>query len=334
MSVTIRDVARRAGVSTSTVSRVLNDTTPVSQDKRLLVLEAAEALGYSPNPAALSLLNKRTGGIGVLLPFVNGEFFSELLSGMDAAAQENGGFLIISTSHRRPNEFSRAIAALNKRVDGMIVMAPELDPNEAKSILEPDAPVVFVNTRANGLAADTVNFDNYRGVYTLTRHLIDSGHERIAFVRGPRESWDALERERGYRHALGESELTPMEFDGGYDRDSGYAAAQAILHADPLPTAVVAANDYCAFGVLSALHDAGVAVPGQVAVTGFDGLPNSQYSVPPLTTVSVPIRELGARAIRLLFERLNGEHDEGRFIHETIPVELVVRNSSAPPTTG
>ncbi|MFN3598098.1 MAG: LacI family DNA-binding transcriptional regulator, partial [Rubricoccaceae bacterium] len=115
MSVTIRDVAREAGVSISTVSRVLNGTSPVREDKRALVLRVAETLGYSPNPAALSLLSKQTGGLGVLLPFVSGEFFSELLSGLDEAAQEDNRFLVISTSHRRSADFKRAAQAFNKR---------------------------------------------------------------------------------------------------------------------------------------------------------------------------------------------------------------------------
>ena len=134
MSVTIHDVARRAGVSIATVSRVLNNTCKVREDKRLLVLEAARDLGYSPNPAALSLLNKKTGALGVLLPSVHGEFFSELLNTLDEAARENELILVISTSHRHEAEFQKAMQFLDKRVDGLIVMAPELDAPAAASI--------------------------------------------------------------------------------------------------------------------------------------------------------------------------------------------------------
>lgn len=333
MSVTIHDVARRAGVSPSTVSRVLNDTTPVREEKRQLVLEAVESLGYAPNPAALSLLNKRTGGIGVLLPFVNGEFFSELLSGMDEAAQDLGAFLIISTSHRRPNEFSRAMAVMDKRVDGLVVMAPELDAEGAASIVNPDTPVVFVNTQTGNIQADTVNFDNAEGARMLTQHLIEAGHRRIGLIRGPEQAWDAAERARGYRDAMAAHGLATdgLEFEGGYTRDAGHAAAQAILRAEPRPTAVVAANDYCAFGVLSALHEADVAVPDDMSVCGFDGLSNAQFAVPSLTTVRVPIRDIGARATRLLGERLNGEEKRVAFSRDLVPVELVPGRSTGPP---
>lgn len=330
MSSTIRDVARHAGVSISTVSRVLNDTSPVAEEKRRLVLEAVDALEYAPNPAARSLLGKRTGGLGVLLPFVNGEFFSELLSGMDEAAQERGCFLVISTSHRQSDEFRRAAQALDKRVDGLVVMAPEIDAAGAASILATDVPVVFLNTHAEpGLEADVINFDNYGGAYTLTRRLIEAGHRRIAHVLGPPNAWDARERSRGYREAMQEAGLASggLECSGGYTREAGYAATEELLQSENRPTAIVAANDYCALGAVSALHEAGVAVPEDVAVCGFDGLPSTKYTVPPLTTVRVPIHEIGAKAIRRLLARVE-DADNSSYQHETVSVEAVVRAST------
>jgi len=327
MSVTIHDVARRAGVSPSTVSRVLNGTSPVREDKRQLVLEAAEALDYTPHPAALSLLSKRTGGLGVLLPFVGGDFFAELLSGLDEAAQELGLFLTISTSHRRHDEFRRAIHALDRRVDGLIVMAPDLDPGEAATILRTDTPVVFLNTDTQGLAADTFNFDNVGGMRALTRHLLDLGHERVAFVAGPAAS-DAAERLQGYRDVMREAGLDVRVVEGGYTRQAGFAAASALLADGPLPSALVCANDYCAFGAMSALHQAGIDIPGEVAVGGFDGVASAQYAVPPLTTVRVPIREIGDRAVRRLAARLDGQVAADELVRTVVPVELVARAST------
>ena len=332
MSANIRDVAHLAGVSVSTVSRVMNDSSPVHEDKRRRVLEAAETLGYTPNPAARSLLGKRTGGLGVLLPFVSGEFFSALLSGLDEAAQDNGFFLVVSTSHRKPAEFRKAVQALNKRVDGLVVMAPELNPEDTASILKTEMPVVFINTYAEGLAADVINFDNHEGARVLTSHLVEQGHRRIALVRGPAQAKDARERVEGYRVAMSDAGLSTvgLEFEGGYSREDGYTAAQTILSTDPRPTAVVAANDYCALGVMSALHQAGVAVPEEVAVCGFDGLASASYTVPPLTTVRVPIHEIGYQAIHRLASRLNAEADDAPHRSEVVPVELVVRNSTDP----
>lgn len=332
MATTIRDVAKRAGVSISTVSRVLNGSSPVREDKRRLVFEAAEALGYSPNPAALSLLGKKTGGIGVLLPFVGGEFFSELLNGLDEAAQELGYFLVISTSHRKPAEFHRAMRVLDKRVDGLVVMAPELDADDAASILAADTPVVFLNTQVDGLQADAYNFDNHAGTYGLTRHLLDQGHTRIAIVQGPLTSHDARERLRGYREAMAEADLPTdgLELAGGYTREAGFAATEALLATGPLPTALLCANDYCAMGVMSALHQAGVDVPGEVSVCGFDGLASTAFTVPPLTTARVPVRDMGDRAIRRLTARLAGEVDEEAFEQVVVPVEIVEQGSTAP----
>lgn len=337
MSATIRDVARRAGVSISTVSRALNNSSPVAEDKRRLIYEAAEALGYAPHPAARSLQGKQTGAVGVLLPFVSGEFFSELLNGLDGAAQELGLLLLISTSHRRHDDFRKAVGALDKRVDGLVVMAPELGAAAAASLARPGTPVVFVNTRAEGVAGDTVNFDNAGGAAALTRHLIGLGHRRIAHVRGREEAWDAGERARGYREAMAEAGLgaEALEIEGGYTREAGHAAAQTLLSLTPRPTAVVAANDYCALGVMGALREAGLSVPADVSVCGFDGLTSGQFTVPTLTSVRVPIREIGAQAVHRLAEQLAAPDGEAAPRHEVVPVTLVARDStSAPPGVG
>lgn len=331
MSVTIRDVARHAGVSISTVSRVLNDTCPVQEDKKRLVFDAARELGYTPNPAALSLLSKQTGGLGVLLPFVSGEFFSELLSGLDQAAQDNGFFLVVSTSHRRPSEFQNAIRFLDKRVDGLIVMAPDLDRDGTALLLKTKTPLVFLNTYAEGLSADVFNFDNYAGANMLTQHLLDNGHRRIALVHGPVLAQDAQERARGYRAAMadaGVEHTTDLEFQGGYTREAGFAVADEIMAASPRPTAVVAANDYCAMGIISAMRAHGISVPEDIAIGGFDGLPSAEYVAPPLTTVHVPIGEIGYRAVTRLVARLRGNHEGEPHQQHFVPVELVHREST------
>lgn len=335
MSVTIRDVARRAGVSVSTVSRVLNDTCPVHDDKRRLVVEAAQTLGYTPNPAARSLLNKKTGGLGVLLPFVGAEFFSEFLTGLDHAAQEHGFFLVVSTSHRHVDEFNAALQAMDKRVDGLIIMAPELRPQDVESILKTAGPIVFVNTYIEQQPFDVINFDNYGGAYALTRHLLELGHRRIAFIKGPPNARDAQERTRGYRTAMAEAGLTDtaaLEFQGEFTPEAGYEATQAILRIPSPPTAIVAANDYCAMGAMQALHEARIAVPDEMAVAGFDGIVSSQYTLPPLTSVRAPMREIGARAISRLLDRLRSNGTDEAPQQVVVPVELVVRTSTAPPS--
>ncbi|MEM0962495.1 MAG: LacI family DNA-binding transcriptional regulator [Bacteroidota bacterium] len=329
MSITIRDVARRAGVSISTVSRVLNGSSPVREDKRDRVIEASEALGYAPNPAALSLLGKRTGGVGALLPFVSGEFFSELLGGLDQAAQSLERFLVVSTSHRKPDEFARIVRALDKRVDGLVVMAPELDSAAAASLLRASAPTVFLNTFAEGIEADMFNFDNAGGTRALTGHLIRHGHRRIAFAAGPPLAGDSQERARGYREAMDSAGLQPRQADAGYTRQAGADAARALIRSTTPPTAIVAANDECALGAILALREDGLSVPHDVSVVGFDDIPAAAHTTPSLTTVRVPIRDLGEQAVRQLAARIEGE-DIGPPRHVVMPVEVVIRESTAP----
>ncbi|MEM6784391.1 MAG: LacI family DNA-binding transcriptional regulator [Bacteroidota bacterium] len=333
-SATIRDVAERAGVSISTVSRVLNDTARVTHTKRKRVLEAAEFLGYAPNPAARTLLSKQTSSLGVLLPFVSGEFFSELLHSLDTAAQDAGYFLLISTSHRHRDEFRAARMMLEKRVDGLIVMAPELRPREAQVLASASEPVVFINTDAEGLPFDTVNFDNRGGSYALTSHLLELGHCNIGIIRGPDGAKDADQRLTGFHLALAEAGITPRPewiLMGEYTLEAGYEVAKPLFAQPKHPTALLCANDYCAAGAIRAAHEAGLRVPDDLSVVGFDGLPSTLYTQPPLTTARVPINLVGHTAISLLLDRIDegvADHTPARHV---VPVEVLVRASTAPP---
>lgn len=327
--VTIRDVALRAGVSIATVSRVLNRTAPVDERKRVLVETAAADLGYIPNPAAQSLLGRRTGGIGVLLPYVSGEFYSELLNGLDSTAKELGYFLLISTSHDRLEEWQAGARAMFGRVDGLVVMSPILTPDRLE--IRSDEPTVYVNTPgapdgANGFFS--IGFSNLEGTFEATRYLLEAGHRTIAHVRGPVAHADADLREEGFRRAMAghPAEECPV-VEGGYHQEEGFAAARVIAAMQPRPTAVVAANDYCAMGVISGLLDAGLHVPGDVSVIGFDGVPSGRYSHPTLSTVEVPVRRLGERAVRTLVDVIQGHRAPPTGV-EMIPVSLVLRASS------
>ena len=329
MGATIRDVAQKAGVSISTVSRVLNDTCPVASDKRVRVKKAALELGYTPNPVARSLLSQETGGVGIILPFVSGEFFSEFLNGVDQAAQELDFFLLISTSHHSSDDLKKAMAGMYKRVDGLLVMAPHMT-TEAVEALSPDTmPFVFVNTEVASDGTHCVTFDNYGGMYAMTTHLVSQGHRRIAFVKGTENAYDAMERLRGHMQALQDTGIPvskKLVFDGNYDQKAGFDAVEKILKLEDRPTAVMASNDDCAIGVLSGLREAGIAIPSEMAVTGFDDVPSARYAVPPLSSVHVPVRQLGTAAIDLLVSRLNGDSAEAHL--RTLPVELHIRESS------
>ncbi|RMF56182.1 MAG: LacI family transcriptional regulator, partial [Bacteroidetes bacterium] len=309
MAVTIRDVARQAGVSISTVSRVLNNPEVVREEKRRRVLKAVERLGYRPNPLARSLLKKTTGGLGVLVPFVSGEFFSEFLHGIDQTAREAGFFVLISTSHHDRSELRVALQSLERRVDGFLLMMPTGDLNDIQAFLPRLGPAVFVNTPVGeGDPVDQVQFDNFGGYYELTRHVLSLGHRRVAILRGPVEASDARERLAGFRKAMAEvPDAEPIELAStleGYSQEAGYEMARAALEHAPRPTALMAANDQAALGVLAALSEAGVKVPEEMSVTGFDDISGARYTVPALTTARVPVREIGAAAVRQLVARV------------------------------
>lgn len=331
-SSTIRDVAERAGVSISTVSRALNNTAPVSAEKKRRIAEAVSELSYVPNPAARSLLNQSTGGIGVLLPFVGGEFFADLLSGMDLATQKHGYFLMISSSHRSRAEFLAALKGLDKRVDGMLIMATEMEAEELTGLLPADAPCVFVNSRVSSDRFDAINFDNFGGMYQVTSHLLRQGHRRIAIIRGPDSAFDAQERLDGYRAALqafGLRHDSSLEFEGDFTQEAGYQSALAVLQSGVRPTAIIGSNDYCAMGVLKMLREQGLRVPQDVSVSGFDDISSARFTSPPLTTLRVPLEEIGTMAVERLIDRVHGRDPIGSR-RLRLPVDLIVRESTAP----
>jgi LacI family transcriptional regulator len=329
MPPTIRDVAQRAGVSISTVSRVLNKSAAVDEAKRERVEKAASDLRYRPNPAALSLLGQRTGGIGVLLPYIAGDFFSQFLHGIDRITSDNGYFLIVSSSHRNVTEFQAVIQGLNHRVDGLIVMSTEVPAQTVRDWLPHDLPLVFANTEVGDADVEAVNFDNEGGAFRLTEHLIAQGHQRIAFLKGPEGAHDGDERLAGFRAALKANGLEPaLEIPGDYTMDAGLAGVAPLLAADPRPTALFAANDLSAFGVLTGLREAGLTVPDDLALAGFDDIHLAQFAAPSLTTAHVPASEMGQRAIERLLLRMQ-QQAKVPCTRALLSTDVIVRESTA-----
>lgn len=334
MSVTITQVARAARVSVATVSRVLNAKGPAREATRRRVLEAARRMGYIPHGGARSLITRRTDTVGVLLPDLFGEFYSELIRGLDVTARRAGYHLLVTSSHSDRAEIELVLRAMRGRVDGLVVMSPAVDARALEVNLTDGLPVVLLNCRVAGSAFDAVNLDNLGGARAMVRHLVSLGHRRIAFVTGPRANVDAQERLRGYRAGLRAAGLaTPraLELAGDFGESSGYEAGRRALGLRPRPTAVFAANDAMAVGVLSALRAAGLRVPDDVAVTGFDDIPIARFLSPPLTTVRVGIADLGVQAAeRLIAAVKSGRPQRGR--QERVATHLVVRRScGAPP---
>jgi LacI family transcriptional regulator len=326
---TIKDVAREASVTVATVSRVFNGSGPVSQDTRERVEEVAARLCYAPHGVARSLITSRTSTIGALLPDLFGEFFSEVIRGMDQAAQRSGFHLLVSSSHDAKAEVEAAMRAMRGRVDGLIAMSPHLDAASIVANVPGTLPIVLLNCAITGDDFDALTIENRRGALQMVRHLLGLGHRRIAIITGAEGNVDAAERLRGYRRAMREAGIAvPNEWElpGDFTESSGYRAVEALVALSPRPTAVFAANDAMAVGAMSALRAAGLRVPDDVAVTGFDDIPLARYMSPPLTSVHVAIAELGAGAVEMLVHAVENKNAHQRR-HQRLPTTLVVRES-------
>jgi LacI family transcriptional regulator len=323
-SVTIRDVAARAGVSVATVSRVFNQKGPVREDTSRRVMAIASEMQYVPHAGARSLSTRSTRTIGVVLPDLHGEFFSEVIRGIDLAARQSGFHLLLSGSHSDREEMREVVHAVRGLVDGLIVMSPDLEPSALLADLPHRIPVVMLNSRVDGRPSITI--DNMGGARGVVRHLAALGHRRIAFISGPAQNADAEQRRRGYRTAVRSAELDAdrsLEIEGSFTEDSGYEAGRKIVALTPRPTAVFAANDAMAIGTLSAFREAGLGVPEDIALVGFDDIPIARFLSPPLTTVKVPISELGRRGFELLMNHVQSPAQGPAKLETT----LVVRRS-------
>jgi LacI family transcriptional regulator len=326
-SVTIRDVARAANVSTATVSRVLNRSETVSEPTVSRVLKIANELDYVPHGGARSLASKRTDTIGVLLPDLHGEFFSELIRGIDAGTSAHGLHLLLSRSHGDPQEAAAVLRAMRSRVDAMLVMSPYADGEELSSALKGDVPLVLLNSSGGvGGRHPTFAIDNHAGAYAITAHLLETGRRRIAFIAGPADNNEAAERLRGYRAALAATGRTGERIaQGDFTERSGVAAARQLLSTGR-PDAIFAANDMMALGCLQVLREAELQVPGDVAVAGFDDIPVARFVEPALTTAGVPIAEIGRQALECCVAIIRGGDPGDR--HRIFTPQLVVRASS------
>jgi LacI family transcriptional regulator len=329
MKITIKEVAERAGVSIATVSRVLNNSGIVNEKTREAILLAAKELQYVPNISARNLSRSKTDTIGLLLPDLHGEFYSEVIRGVDQTAQQSHHHLIVSSSHNNKNEIEAALRLMRGRVDGLIIMSPQIDAHTLHVNIPRSLPVVLLNCFVEGTSHDSINIDNFGGAYAMVHHLLERGHRRIAVIKGTESNYDADQRLYGYRKAMvewGFSGSDLIEVTGNFTEEEGYAAARQIISMNPRPTAIFASNDSMAIGAISALREAGLGVPGDVAVAGFDDIPISKFIRPPLSTVHVDIAGLGAQAMQLIVDAIevNNTHPKR---HMVIPATIVERDS-------
>jgi DNA-binding LacI/PurR family transcriptional regulator len=333
-SPTISDVAKRAGVSIATVSRVINATAPVEPETVEKVTDAVQELHYLPRSAARVLASRRTGAIGLLLTEIGGGYFSPLLRGIEAGARQAGYDLLIHctrTVHPDLAQFSKApyrpLAEHN--TDGLLIFTDSVDLRELARLYKIGFPMVLLHqTPPENLRIPFVTVENKAGAEKLISHLIAvHGKRRIVFLRGPEAHEDSSWRERGYREALERHGLVydpSLVAPGGFNESVAYQSVRELLNAGVRFDAVFAGDDDAAHGVLQALQEFGKHVPEQVALVGFDDLSFSRFMYPPLTTVSVPIEEVGKTAVRLLARLIRDEQVESKVL---LPTEVVIRQS-------
>jgi LacI family transcriptional regulator len=325
---TIRDVARRAQLSVATVSRALNGFENVSEQARERITAAVAELGYVPHAGARSLSLARNNAIGVVLPDLHGEFFSEFVRGMDREASRRGYLLLLSNLHAGGQQAANALRAMRGRVDGLIVMAPHLGADELSAALPKGLPSILINTRAGAGEHPSIHLDNAAGVRAVVDHLASLGRRRLVHIAGPADNIDAQERETAFREAVATHGLDGRVVAGNFETESGEAAIRRLL-ADGIEfDAVFAANDNMAIGALEALRAAGKRVPEEIAVVGFDDIPLARHVE--MTTVRVRIAELGERALQRLVDGLIKESG-GDELHAP---ELVIRSTTDPKANG
>jgi LacI family repressor for deo operon, udp, cdd, tsx, nupC, and nupG len=335
--ITSYDVARAAGVSQTTVSFVLNQVAEasISDETRRRVLAAAEELGYVPDAAAQALVRGRTQIIGVVVTTLDDPFIGALVQAIESAAHDQGFVVILSSSNNIPErEVAAARMLQSRRVDGVIAASSRVGALYQGHLDQPRVPVVLINSLAGSSdqLVFSVGVDNRHGGRLATDHLIRRGHRRIAYVASPPDRGDNRERLAGYRQALAEAGLgfdSSLVVQGTGHSDGGQRALPVLLSLDPPPSAVFCYNDMTAIGLIDAAGTAGLSLPADLAIVGFDDVVFAQFCHPPLTTIAQPIAEMGRGAIELMLALLS---DEGRSElpgpNVTLKGQLTVRASS------
>lgn len=328
---TLEDVARKAGVSARTVSRVINGEPWVNEVTREKVLRVIEELGYRPNSLARGLKKAKNNVVGYVLPDMSSQFFGSIGRVIEKILRKAGYSLIVSSTDNKPSLEAEALHLLiDQRVSGIILASLGHLSDSAKSFLQAlQIPIVVIDNEVEGLRSDVVLHDNLRGSYLLTRHLIEHGHTRIAFIGGPLNQTSGALRLAGYRMAL---EEVGISYDDGlvkigdWQTSSGYELTLELINTASF-TALFSANFDMALGVLKAFQRKSISIPEEIALVAFDGLGLAQFTNPPLTTLKDVERKIGIIAARLLLGRIENPDRFRKELKVVVPVELCVRRS-------
>jgi len=331
MKVNIDEIARRAGVSTATVSRALNGHNTVKEETRQKILSIAHELNYIPNHIARGLSTQKTETIGVILPELVDEFFMELIHGIDEEAYRQKYYILLSSSHSQRNIVETSLEFMTSgRVDGVILMAPQMQHELIDLVAKNKRPIVLLNCASDLEGITSFNIDNFGGAFAITQHLIDHGYKKISMITGPRGNCDAEERLKGFKMALKQSDVKLDEkyiIPGDFTIRSGYYGFNRLFTQPDKPEAIFAANDMMALGIYQAAKTMNLKIPEDIAVVGFDDIRLGQFVNPRLTTIHVPIQELGSRAVRYLIKMIRKEADSNSTYHEKLSTGLIIGGS-------
>jgi DNA-binding LacI/PurR family transcriptional regulator len=330
MTISIKDIAKAANVSYSTVSRALNDSPRVRLDTKERIRYIAAEMGYLPSAVARSLVTRRTNTIGVVVTTITDLFFAEVIHAIEETALKHKYSVILANSGAEPERELAAIRALReRRVDGIILVSGCSSKEDICSEKWSNIPIVIINNVHQEHTGYSVEVDNVGGGREATQHLLDLGHRRIAHISGPIREWDSVERQSGYEQALRAYGL-PVDptliVRGGSRPKGGMRAMQQLLSLSSRPTAVFCYNDATALGAMRASHAAGLRIAQDLSVVGFDDIDLNPYFEPPLTTVAQPKREMGGKAVQMILDLLAGEEVEDC----VLPSRLIVRESTMP----
>ncbi len=331
MRININEIAKKSGVSIATVSRVMNNKGPVKQETKQKILQIANELNYKPSPIARGLARKKTDTIGVILPELVDEFFMNIIRGIDEEADRHNRYLMVSSSHSQRNDVEKILEFMGSgRVDGVILMAPSMQKEIYDIISKSKRPVVLLNCYPEMDGLVSFGIDNYRGAYLITEHLISHGYKKIGMIKGPEINADANTRFMGFRDAL---EKNGINYDpsfvipGDFSIQSGYHGFSRLMGQQDKVEAVFMANDMMAIGAYEAAKNINITIPNDVAVVGFDDIFPSRILTPRLTTVHIPIVELGSRAMNYLLKMIDGEIDPQKPHKEMLSTGLVIGGS-------
>lgn len=331
--VTSRDVAVAAGVHQSTVSRALRGAPGVADSTRSTIKELAQALGYVPNRSARTLREQGSRVVGVMVDNLDNPFYHLLLAHIHRGVSEAGfsTVLLVDPLHRRA-DFSRLERLLDSSLDGLVVSTAALDSDTPARLVQQGIPIVLAVRSVPGLDVDIVEPDNMAAGREAARHLIELGHESIAVIMGPAVVSTSAERLRGVLEVAGDA-IDPQNIvHGQYSHDSGQSLLQRVMQRESPPTAIIAGNDIIAIGVLDAARRAGIGVPEDLSIIGFDDIPMSSWHSFRLTTVHQDVQGMAAQAARCLIERI--QNPDHRPAHYRYPASLTVRGTTAPPSAA